>query len=98
MNRNSLLIRRIQTAIQRYFSRRNLNSERKDVFDKYMAYGGIDAGPKMFSGGLDAKTLSDKTAAEIKDMNATHFATPGRGAPEDEDFVVDFEGCAKGFL
>lgn len=52
----------------------------------------------MFSGGLDAKTLADKTAVEIKDMNATHFAAPGRGGPEDKDFVVDFEACTKAFL
>lgn len=63
-----------------------------------MAYGGVEAGPKMFSGGLDAKTLSDKTAAEIKDMTAIHFVAGGRGSPEDEDFVVDFEGCTKAFL
>lgn len=90
--------RRIQTAIQRYFRKRNLNSERKDVFDKYMAYGGIDAGPKMFSGGLDAKANRDSTAAEIAAMSATHFVPIGRGEQDDANFVVDFEGCAQGFL
>lgn len=90
--------RRIQIAIQRYFSRRNLNSERKDVFDKYMTHGGIEAGPKMFSSGLDQNASSEMTAAEKKALNATHFVAPGRGGPDDEDFVVDFEGCTKAFL
>ena len=64
--------RRIEIAIQRFFAKRNLNSERKDVFDKYLAFGGVDSGPKMFSGGLDAKTLSDLTAPEIATMTAKH--------------------------
>lgn len=63
-----------------------------------MAYGGIDAGPKMFSGGLGAKTNPDSTAAEIAAMSATHFAPVGRGEQDDANFVVDFEGCAQGFL
>ncbi|MCJ1471078.1 hypothetical protein MMC07_009726 [Pseudocyphellaria aurata] len=89
---------RIQTAIQRYFAKRNLNSERKDLFDKYMAYGGIDAGPKMFSGGLDAKTRSNKNAAEIATISATHYVPLGRGESDDPSHVVDFEACAQGFL
>lgn len=63
-----------------------------------MAYGGIDAGPKMFSGGLDAKTISNSNAAEIATLSATHFAPIGRGGSDDPNFVVDFEGCAQGFL
>jgi hypothetical protein len=68
------------------------------VFDKYMAYGGIDAGSKMFSGGLDATTISDRSAAELRDMTATHFVSPGQGDEDDPRYVVDFAGCAKGFL
>lgn len=68
------------------------------MFDKYMAYGGIDSGSKMFTGGLDPATLDDRTTAEIRDMTATHFVSPGQGDEDDSKFVVDFEGCAKGFL
>lgn len=52
----------------------------------------------MFSGGLDANTTSDMNAAEIRDFTATHFVPHNRGGPDDTEFVVDFEGCAKGFL
>ena len=90
--------RRIEIAIQRFFAKRNLNSERKDVFDKYMTYGGVDAGPKMFSGGLDAKTLSDSTAPEIATLTAKHSVGADKGEGDESDFVVDFEGVAKGFL
>ena len=46
-----ITFRRIETAIQRYAAKRNMDSTRKNVFDKYLVHGGIEAGPKMFSGG-----------------------------------------------
>lgn len=52
----------------------------------------------MFSGGLDAATISDRTTAEMRDMTATHFVSPGQGDENDSTFVVDFEGCAGAFL
>ena len=87
---------RIETAIQRYCARRRLESDRKDVFDKYLAYGGINCGQKMFSGGLDQATLSDHTAQEIASMTATHFVPLDREDPE--LYAVDFERCAKAFF
>ena len=63
-----------------------------------MAYGGIDSGPKMFSGGLDANTLSNSNAAEIATKRAIHYVPTGRGEPDDPNYVVDFEGCTQGFL
>lgn len=63
-----------------------------------MAHGGIDSGSKMFTGGLDKAILDDRTAAEVRDMTATHFVSPGQGDEDDPRFVVDFEGCAKAFL
>ncbi len=50
----------------------------------------------MFAG-VDAKKL-DATAAEIAALKATNFVPIGRGDADDPDFVVDFEGCAQGFL
>ena len=52
----------------------------------------------MFSGGSGDKSLADDPTSETKPINATHFVAPGRGGPDDTDFVVDFETCAKGFL
>ena len=87
---------RIETAIQRYCSRRRLESNRKNVFDKYLAYGGVNCGQKMFSGGLDQATLADHNAQEIASMTATHFVPVDR---EDPDvYVVDFERCTKAFF
>ncbi|KAL8953148.1 MAG: hypothetical protein Q9222_000969 [Ikaeria aurantiellina] len=88
---------RIEVAIQRFCARRNMDSSRKDVFDKYLSLGGISAGPKMFSGGLDSKDLSDKNAADIALMKATHFVDIHKYAPENA-YEVDFETCAKAFF
>ena len=52
----------------------------------------------MFSGGLDAKTLSDKTASEIRTMTATHYVGEDKGDSGDSEYVVDFEGVVKSFL
>ena len=52
----------------------------------------------MFSGGLDAKTLADSTAPEIATLTAKHSVGADKGEGGESDFVVDFEGVAKGFL
>ena len=74
-----------------------MDSDKKDVFDKYLSSGGISAGPKQFSGGLDANAMSDMNAADIALMKATHFVDIDKHGGE-EVFEVDFEGCAKAFL
>lgn len=89
---------RIEIAIQRFFAKRNLNSERKDVFDKYLAYGGVDSGQKMFSGGLDYETLSNRTAPEIATMTAKHSVGQDKDDSGNSMYVVDFDGVAKAFL
>ncbi|KAI4132951.1 MAG: hypothetical protein LQ338_000418 [Usnochroma carphineum] len=88
---------RIEYAIQRYCVRRNMDSPRKDVFDKYLSFGGISAGPKQFAGGLDAKDMSDMDAAEIALMKATHFVDADKWGSEGA-YEVDFETCAKAFF
>ncbi|KAL8911298.1 MAG: hypothetical protein Q9171_003506 [Xanthocarpia ochracea] len=88
---------RIEVAIQRYCARRNMDSVKKDVFDKYLSLGGISSGPKQFLGGLDTKAMSDMSAADIALMRATHFVDINKHGGE-EAFVVDFEACAKAFF
>lgn len=79
-------------------ARRNFDSGRKDLFDKYMAYGGIEAGQKMFTGGVDTKGMSEMNAAEIALMKARHFVGADKKNEGNSNFVVDFDGCAKAFL
>ena len=95
---------RIQTCIQRYRARRNLDSTRANILTKYFMLGGIESTKKAFTGGLDKETLESATAEEIAAIQATDMVGTGsKNAkyydPNDsENWVVDFEGVAKGFL
>ena len=98
-------IRRIETCIQRYRSRRKLDSVRGNIFSKYLILGGIEATNKAFTGGaLDKETLATATAEEIAAVQATDFVRTGTknakyyDPTEEDKWVVDFEGIVKGFL
>ncbi|RAL64003.1 hypothetical protein DID88_003191 [Monilinia fructigena] len=93
---------RIQTCIQRYRTRRKLDSVRSNILTKYFALGGVEAGIKTFNGGLDKETLENSTAAEIAAIQATDFVRSSNAKyydPSDsENWVVDWEGIVQGFL
>lgn len=94
----------MQQCIQRYRARRKLNSERANIFSKYLILGGVDAGVKAFSGGLDKDTLENCNAGEIIDIQATDHIRNGNGhvkfydASNPVHWIIDFEGIVKGFL
>jgi hypothetical protein len=65
--------------------------------------GGVEASTtKQFTGGLDKDTLENSTTQEIAAIQATDFIRSGKAKYFDpirpENWVVDFEGVAKGFL
>ncbi|KAI9763147.1 MAG: hypothetical protein M1835_007920 [Candelina submexicana] len=99
-NPSRTFVERIETCIQRYKAKRKFDSERKDIFDKWMAYGGIITGPKAFGGGLDTNTLESNDAEGIATLTATDYVGGDkyRVGKEGSAFVVDFEGVAKAFL
>jgi hypothetical protein len=80
-----------------------MNNERSNIFSKYLVLGGVNAGVKPFNGGLDKETLENSTAGEIADIQATdHIRSNGPikfyTVSDSANWVVDFEGVAKGFL
>jgi Argonaute siRNA chaperone (ARC) complex subunit Arb1 len=85
---------RIQTAVQRFCARRKFDSGLKEVFDRYLVFGGIDAGPNMFGGG-DDPDAGDLTAQEIAALKNTKFLNE---AVVHGDMVVDFDGVLKAYL
>ncbi|KAI9848025.1 MAG: hypothetical protein M1837_001127 [Sclerophora amabilis] len=91
---------RMEFCIQRYRSRRKFDSERKDMFDKYLSLGGIESGPKAFSGGMDQRDLDDKDAGEIARLAATDYIGGDKvtAGADGSDWVVDFEGIVKCFF
>ncbi|KAH0569272.1 hypothetical protein GP486_000028 [Trichoglossum hirsutum] len=94
---------RIEACIQRYRAKRKFDSHRRDLFDKYLGLGGIETGPKMFGGGLDANATDDMDAQEIATITATDYVGKDKfstGVPGQHysDWVVDFESIAKGYF
>jgi Argonaute siRNA chaperone (ARC) complex subunit Arb1 len=91
----------MELCIQRYRARRKFDSVRSNIFTKYLVLGGVDSGVKAFNGGLDEGTLEASTAAEIAEIGASDYIRSGSIKfynTEDPNWVIDFEGVAKGFL
>jgi Argonaute siRNA chaperone (ARC) complex subunit Arb1 len=90
---------RIITAIHHYERRRRMVPETRDVFYKYLAYGGLDVAPNMFQGISERDTDSmdkDTLTRALAQTSLSHeFRDIGK---ESSKWVVDFEGVMKGFL
>jgi hypothetical protein len=69
-----------------------MNSERKKVFEKYLAYGGVDVGPRMF-GGVDERDLSNMTKDEKLAATAQVSIPLNRSKLE-----INFDLVVRGFL
>ena len=92
---------RIEKAIHRFEKRRKMSPEMRDVFYKYLAYGGIDVGPNMFQGAHSKQELEGIEKDDLKDILAqAHITDPTDNeiGKDPEKWVVDFEGCMNGFL
>ncbi|KAB5539495.1 Argonaute siRNA chaperone complex subunit Arb1-domain-containing protein [Coniochaeta sp. 2T2.1] len=93
---------RMQDALQRYRARRRMDSNRKNLFDKYLELGGIDTSPRMFQG-KKYMNMTDATNDEIRGMTATDIiggSSNGRfyDPREPEDWDVDFAGVVAGYF
>ncbi|KAI6712013.1 hypothetical protein JHW43_005470 [Diplocarpon mali] len=93
---------RIESCIQRYRARRKLDGFRSNVLTKYFMLGGVEATNKAFTGGLDKETVENSTAAEIAAITASDFVRTGTTSAKyydgSADWVIDFEGVAKGYF
>lgn len=71
----------------------------RDIFYKYLAYGGLDVSPNMFQGmsERDAESMDKDTLTRA--MAQTSLSNDFRDiGKESSKWVVDFEGVMKGFL
>lgn len=93
---------RMQTCIQRFRAKRKLDQVRANIFTKYLSLGGVETGAKQFTGGLDKETIENSTANEIADIQATDFIRTNHKNTKyydgSDNWVIDFEGVAKGFF
>lgn len=83
---------RIEDALLRYQKNRRLESDRRDVFLKYLAYGGVNVGQRMF-GGLDGRDLQQMDSEQI--LQARSMTSVGK---DRSNLTVDFDAVVRGFL
>lgn len=80
-----------------------MDSARNNLFDKYLALGGIDTTPRMFQG-VKSRDVGGSTNNDIRDMTAGNVIYRGGtnrryyNASEPEHWDVDFAGIVAGYL
>jgi hypothetical protein len=74
-----------------------MDEKRRDIFYKYLAYGGIDVGPNMFQGAIDTDSLDKDTITSALAQTSIAHEKYNIGTPTSK-FAVDFSGCIRGFL
>jgi hypothetical protein len=94
---------RIEECIQRYRARRRMDNARSNLFDKYLALGGIDTSPRMFQG-MKSLDMNGATNSDVRDMTAGDVIYRGSSnsryynPSEAEHWDVDFSGVVAGYL
>ena len=83
---------RIEDALQRYQNNRRLENFRRDIFLKYLAYGGVDVSPRMFAGS-DQNDLQDLDSEQILQAR-TQTSIPRDTA----NLTIDFDAVVRGYL
>ncbi|TKX25459.1 putative argonaute siRNA chaperone (ARC) complex subunit Arb1 [Elsinoe australis] len=95
-SQDNVFTARIETAIQRYSSRRKFHQDTRYIFDAWMSYGGIESKPRQFTGRISQDELQTMDAGEIAAALATHHVSSQ--VEHTNKWKVDFPGVAKGFL
>ncbi len=88
-------VERIEIAIQRFKQRRRMHQMYAEVFNKFMRFGGVDCGPRMYQG-ISTQELADMDVEERVRALATHQVPWDRA--NSERWSVDFVGVGKAFL
>ena len=88
-------VERIEIAIQRFKQKRRMHQQYASVFNKWMRFGGVEEGPRMF-GGLSKQEMAEMDAEEIARATAVHSVPWDR--QDERHWVVDFVGVGEAFL
>ncbi|KAL4919790.1 Argonaute complex, subunit Arb1 [Aspergillus aurantiobrunneus] len=86
------IVHRLEDALLRFNKNRRIESDRLEVFQKYLAYGGIDVSPKMFAG------TNDRDLKEL-DNDQVLLARGQTAVSQDySHLTIDFNAVVKGYL
>ncbi|GFF38007.1 hypothetical protein IFM58399_05087 [Aspergillus lentulus] len=86
------IIHRMEDAILRFQKKRRIENDRREIFLKYLQYGGVDISPKMFTG-TDQRDLKEMDSEEILLARAQTSI-----AQEQLNLHIDFNAVVKGYL
>ena len=99
---------RIEECIQRYRARRRFDSDKEQLFSRYLFLGGIDTSVRQFQGtaSLTKRDLDGLDKDDIREISANDFVGRKSGLhgaryyndDDPEHWEVDFTGVAAGFL
>lgn len=82
----------MEDAILRFQKKRRIENDRREIFLKYLQYGGVDISPKMFTG-TDQRDLKEMDSEEILLARAQTSI-----AQEQLNLHIDFNAVVKGYL
>ncbi|KAJ9216138.1 hypothetical protein DTO166G4_2382 [Paecilomyces variotii] len=83
---------RLEEAILRFQAKRRIENDRSHMFSKYLAYGGVDVGQKMFAG-VDQRELEDMDTEQILAARAQAWINSDRSK-----MLIDFDAVVRGYL
>lgn len=83
---------RMEDAILRFQKKRRIESDRSEVFLKYLSYGGVDVTPKMFAG-VDEREMQEMDSEQILIARGQTSISQDRS-----DLDIDFNDVVKGYL
>ncbi|KAL2821691.1 Argonaute complex, subunit Arb1 [Aspergillus granulosus] len=86
------IIHRVEDALLRFHRNRRIETDRLEVFHKYLTYGGVDVGPNMFAGS-DNRDLKEMDSEQILRARARTAISQ-----ESSHLAIDFDAVVKGFL
>ncbi|KAF7116867.1 hypothetical protein CNMCM5793_005448 [Aspergillus hiratsukae] len=91
-NASRPIIHRIEDAILRFQKKRRIECARREIFLKYLQYGGVDISPNMFTG-TDQRDLKEMDSEQILLARAQTSI-----AQERSNLQIDFNAVVKGYL
>ncbi|KAI7538213.1 hypothetical protein KC318_g10220 [Hortaea werneckii] len=103
-------IDRIQTAVKYFASKRKMHQDLRQIFEKFLLFGGFINNAQNIQSGMSKEELKKQeglTEAQAKeqleyfsvsDAVVTAISSSYEDENKNAEFVIDFEGLAKGFL
>ena len=94
-------IDRIVYAMQRFEQTRRLTPERRDIFYKWLHYGGVVVSDRAGQGSIDAEDMDkEDIAAALSKISVSDELRDDLETTDSEEplYAVDFLGCTRSFL